>query len=169
MILYKKEFASPVGIITVVCSNDHIINLSFGKDKSCRFFSRYFGGAEVSDENALCRRCIDELAEYFSGERRAFDLPIRLCGTQYQQKIWNALRKIPYGETVTYAGITALAGAGSARSAGGALGQNPVAILLPCHRVIGADGMLGGFCRGYAMTDIKQKLLLLEGVSVNPS
>ena len=169
MVLYQKVINSPVGIIVIICSDDHIINLSFEKDNSIRFISRYFNNAEVLGENMLCRHCADELAGYFEGKRRTFDLPIKLYGTQYQQAVLYALQRIPYGKTVTYAEITEMTGQGSARSAGGALGQNPVAIILPCHRVIGANGNIGGFCRGYAMTDIKRKLLVFEGAAVSPS
>ena len=168
MVLYKKEIDSPVGTLTVVCNNDTIINLSFGKDNSEPFFTRYFPDAEFSEENALCQNCAVQLAQYFFGERKTFDLPVQLNGTPYQKNIWNALLKIPYGKTTSYAGIATLAGTGSARSAGGALGQNPVAIVVPCHRVIAANGGLGGFCKGFSLTGIKQKLLMLERSAINP-
>jgi methylated-DNA-[protein]-cysteine S-methyltransferase len=91
----------------------------------------------------------EQLSEYFAGTRRGFDLPLHPIGTQFQKQVWSALRDIPYGETASY-GRTALAiGApGGARAVGTANGQNPISIVVPCHRVIGADGSLTGYGGG---------------------
>lgn len=90
-----------------------------------------------------------QLAEYFAGERREFDLPLHMIGAAFQRRVWEALCAIPYGETTSYGKIAAAIGEpGSARAVGAANGQNPVPIIVPCHRVIGADGSLTGYGGG---------------------
>jgi len=110
--------------------------------------------------NALTDEAARQIEEYFNGTRRIFDIPIAPSGTAFQQKIWKAISSIPYGETKTYGYIAVLAGnPNAARAAGGACNRNPIQIIIPCHRVIGADGSLTGYARGLG---IKQKLLELE-------
>lgn len=102
-----------------------------------------------------------QLAEYFAGQRRQFDLPLAPRGTAFQLEVWQALAVIPYGQTWSYAQLAAHVGRPMAfRAVGGANGRNPLPIVLPCHRVIGADGSLTGFGGGLP---IKQFLLSLEG------
>ena len=102
-----------------------------------------------------------QLAEYFAGERTVFDLPLANDGTQFQQKVWSELRKIPYGQTATYGEIAARLGYDNAvsRAVGAANGANPIPIIVPCHRVIGANGALTGYAGGL---DRKTTLLNLE-------
>lgn len=102
-----------------------------------------------------------QLAEYFSGVRQVFRLPLRPIGTPFQQDIWQALMHIPYGETRTYSALAAAAGkAGAFRAAGAAVGRNPLGVIVPCHRVIGRDGSLTGYAGGLWRKDF---LLRLEG------
>jgi methylated-DNA-[protein]-cysteine S-methyltransferase len=102
-----------------------------------------------------------QLRAYFAGELRAFDLPLAPVGTPFQRAVWDALRAIPYGETTSYGELAALLGRpGSARAVGAANGRNPIAIVVPCHRVIGADRTLTGYAGGL---DAKRTLLRLEG------
>ena len=102
-----------------------------------------------------------QLKEYFKGERKTFNLPLDLRGTEFQLKVWKQLQKIPYGKTFSYKQIAvALGDVNAARAVGTANGANPVPIIVPCHRVINADGSLGGYTGGIPM---KQKLLELEG------
>ncbi len=99
-----------------------------------------------------------QLDEYFAGARTAFDLPLRASGTEFQLRVWGALREIPYGETSTYGQLaTRIGHDGAARAVGVANGQNPIAVIVPCHRVIGADGTLTGFGGG-----LERKRLLLD-------
>jgi O-6-methylguanine DNA methyltransferase len=115
------------------------------------------GGAVHTDIITAAWR---QIAEYAAGRRRDFDLPVEISGTEFQMKVWNALTQIPYGETVSYQDIAQAAGNRAAcRAAGGAIHRNPVAIIIPCHRVIGANGSLTGFGGGLA---VKEKLLYLE-------
>jgi methylated-DNA-[protein]-cysteine S-methyltransferase len=102
-----------------------------------------------------------ELAEYFAGERRAFSVPLAMEGTEFQRSVWRALVAIPYGETISYGELARRVG-NVARAVGLANGANPLPVIVPCHRVIGADGSLTGFGGGLA---IKRALLELEGAA----
>ena len=105
-----------------------------------------------------------QLREYFAGTRRTFDLPLAPRGTAFQQRVWAALRAIPYGETCTYGELAAAIGSPSAsRAVGMANHHNPIPIVIPCHRVIGANGTLTGYAGGL---EIKRKLLALEGITI---
>ncbi len=105
---------------------------------------------------------VQQLNEYFSGARRGFDLPLRFDGTAFQRRVWEELRKIPYGETWSYGQLARRIGnPGASRAVGLANGRNPISILAPCHRVIGADGSLTGYGGGL---DRKRWLLAHEGL-----
>ena len=107
-----------------------------------------------------------QLTEYFAGKRTQFDLPIEPRGTQFQKKIWQALREIPFGQTRSYLDLAKAAGSPrAARAVGAATGKNPLSIVVPCHRVIGADGRLNGFAGG---VETKAKLLALEASALEP-
>jgi methylated-DNA-[protein]-cysteine S-methyltransferase len=102
-----------------------------------------------------------QLREYFDGDRRMFDIPLQMSGNAFELRVWDALLEIPYGETVSYGQLARSIGQpGAARAVGLANGRNPVAVIVPCHRVIGADGSLTGFGGGLQR---KQLLLDLEG------
>ncbi len=105
-------------------------------------------------------KAIAQVKEYLAGRRTNFDLALNPAGTEFQKQVWNALLQIPYGETRSYKDIAAWIGRPKAvRAVGGAIGKNPIAIIIPCHRVIGADGTLTGFAGGL---EIKARLLELE-------
>jgi methylated-DNA-[protein]-cysteine S-methyltransferase len=102
------------------------------------------------------------MAEYFAGRRDTFDLPVAAHGTEFQQSVWREIARVPFGKTITYAELARRAGApGSARAAGAATGRNPIAVAIPCHRIVGADGSLTGYAGGLPR---KTRLLELEGV-----
>lgn len=114
-------------------------------------------GAEIPP---LLRRAAEELGAYFAGRRRDFTLPLDPSGSDFQRQVWQALRNIPYGETRTYGQIAEQIGRRrAARAVGMANNRNPIAILIPCHRVIGSDGSMTGYAAGIA---IKERLLALE-------
>lgn len=116
--------------------------------------------AEQVKESDLIKRTYLQLMEYFEGKRTTFDVPIRLDGTSFQTKVWEELRKIPYGETRSYGEIAKQVGVPKgARAVGGANHNNPVLIIVPCHRVIGSSGALVGFGAGIP---VKELLLKLE-------
>jgi methylated-DNA-[protein]-cysteine S-methyltransferase len=107
------------------------------------------------------RECAEQLADYFAGKRQCFDLPVAPRGTPFQERVWREIAKVPFGETITYAELALRAGApGSARAAGAATGRNPLAIVVPCHRIVGSGGALTGYAGGLPR---KEKLLALEG------
>lgn len=113
-------------------------------------------------ETPLIRQAHHQLEAYLSGARQTFDVPIAPDGTSFQQKVWSALRQIPYGTTQTYADIAKRIGSPSAsRAVGTACGRNPILIITPCHRVVGTNGKLTGFAAGL---DVKTALLQLEKV-----
>jgi methylated-DNA-[protein]-cysteine S-methyltransferase len=112
------------------------------------------------DESAPFMEAKRQLTAYFHGELKAFDLPLRLCGTEFQQRVWEELRRIPYGSTISYGELAQRVGNPNAsRAVGLANGRNPISIVVPCHRVIGANGKLTGYSGGVAR---KEALLALE-------
>jgi len=115
------------------------------------------GHSPVIDE------AVTQINDYFSGKRKEFDLPITVNGTEFQMKVWNALREIPYGETATYSQIAERIGHNqSYRAVGTACGNNPLPVIIPCHRVVGSSGP-GGYLGGFEM---KRRLLAIEGVKI---
>lgn len=126
---------------------------------------RFEKGSDTPDPDdvsaALWEKARGELAEFFAGKRRAFDLPHRTAGTPFRISVWEELKRIPYGEMRTYGELAnALGRPKAARAVGQACHDNPIVILIPCHRVVGSGGALTGFAAG---TDIKRTLLELEG------
>ncbi len=110
--------------------------------------------------NVLLGRAKTQIAEYFAGTRRVFDLPLDLEGTAFQRRVWGALRAIPHGETTTYGRLSEQLGEkGAARAVGAAVGRNPASIIVPCHRVVGQNGSLTGYAGGL---DRKRALLRHE-------
>lgn len=108
----------------------------------------------------------EQLMAYFRGELRSFDLALAPTGSPFQMRVWDVLRSIPHGHAISYGELAARSGSPKAfRAVGGANGRNPIPILIPCHRVVAADGTLGGFSSG---VERKRALLALEGVAISP-
>jgi methylated-DNA-[protein]-cysteine S-methyltransferase len=137
----------------------------------------YFPGHWTRPDQALWGPAVDatsdpafdavraQLAEYLAGTRRRFDVPLHLVGPDFGQRVWSLLLEIPYGETVTYGALADAVGGTHARAVGRFVGGNPVSILVPCHRVVGANGSLTGYAGGL---ERKRHLLELEGALVTP-
>lgn len=144
-----NSILGPVSLFTrQVDGHEHLCGLSFAASVD--------GGRETP----LLRQAALQLNEYFEGSRQVFDLPISLDGSPFQQAVWQALQAVPYGHTCSYGEIAAAIGNPlSARAVGNACGSNPIAIIIPCHRIIAAGGKIGGFSSGL---DIKRRLLALE-------
>lgn len=146
---------SQIGIFEIIEEDGFIIGLD------------YFGKGEMPQwetTSTVLLKAVSQLGEYFNKERKTFNLPLKLEGTDFQKKCWNALLEIPYGEVCSYEDIAERVGNKKAvRAVGGANHNNPVAIIVPCHRVIGKDGSLTGYGGGL---DVKEFLLKLEGYSV---
>lgn len=127
--------------------------------------SAYFGRPEAGvpmGRTPILAQAERELEEYFAGRRREFEIPLDVQGTPFQAKVWAVLARIPYGQTLSYGDVALRIGSPRAvRAVGTANGRNPVCVLVPCHRVIAADGSLGGYSGGL---EVKERLLALEGV-----
>jgi methylated-DNA-[protein]-cysteine S-methyltransferase len=148
--------ATPLGRVLVVTAGGELVGLHFAGHART---PGVLGHTRGTCEPMIMVR--DQLEEYFSGDRTRFALPLRLDGTPFQIAVWAALLEIPYGRTSTYGEIAALIGRPrGARAVGAANGQNPISIVVPCHRLIGADGALTGY--GWGL-DRKRRLLELEG------
>lgn len=143
---YEKVTDSPIGPLTLTGNGDSVTGLYFGD------LSRGLPACP------LLERAAEELAEYFAGERRKFDLPLSPAGTEFQRRVWEALRTIPYGRTVSYGDVARQIGSPHAcRAVGMANHRNPISILIPCHRVVGTGGDLTGYGGG-----LEKKRFLLE-------
>ena len=147
--IFTKEILLPIGKMTLLEQNDALIAASL-----------HDLPAGYRQDTPLLRSAEEQLLSYFAGERRTFDLPLRMQGTPFQIQVWQALREIPYGETRSYGDIArAIGNPRACRAVGMANNKNPLLIFVPCHRVIGADGSLTGFGAGLS---VKEYLLRLE-------
>jgi len=150
---YQTKIDSPIGTLTLVAEDDALTEVRFPNDSHDDDIDMI----DVAD-HAVLQQAADELGEYFSGARVDFDVPLDPRGTAFQLAAWSALRTIPYGETVSYGEqAKRLGDAGKARAVGAANGRNPLPIIVPCHRVVGANGHLTGFGGG-----IETKAWLLD-------
>lgn len=148
---------SSVGEITLVADNVSLRAIYWLNQKPDRV---KFPDLENNDSNHVLKSAVKQLKAYFFGTRREFDIPLRPVGTVFQEEVWLALRSISYGETVSYSDIAKQIGRPKAvRAVGAAIGKNPLSIMIPCHRVIGANGKLIGFAGGLST---KEFLLNLE-------
>ena len=147
----RKTIQSPLGSLTLVEEDGALVQLAF---------DGYTVLESEEVDSPLLREAERQLASYFAGQLQVFSLPLCTRGTPFQEKVWCALQKIPYGETRTYGELAAMIGQPTAaRAVGGANHRNPLAIIIPCHRVVAAHGGLGGYGGGL---DKKQWLLALE-------
>ena len=152
---YYSWFQSPVGKLLLAGTKAGLKLVSFSAGARTKS-----ADADWHEDSAVFIDVVDQLKSYFAGERKAFDLPLVLEGTEFQKKVWTALQDIPYGETVSYKALAQRVGSPKAvRAVGAANGANPIPIIIPCHRVIGNDGSLTGFGGGLPL---KKRLLELE-------
>jgi methylated-DNA-[protein]-cysteine S-methyltransferase len=150
MLTYTAFYQSAVGSIKIVVMDKKVQSVSFQK-KADNF---------LNDTHFLLTEVVHQLDEYFEGKRHEFDLPFAPQGTLFQKKVWNQLRQIPYGKTASYSDIAKAVGNGKAvRAVGAANKRNPIAIIIPCHRVIGSNGKLTGYAGGLWR---KERLLKYE-------
>jgi methylated-DNA-[protein]-cysteine S-methyltransferase len=156
--IYCARYQSPLGPLLLAVSTKGLLALEFDREDRG---PRKLDSIAWQEAPLKLRRYVSELKEYFGGKRRAFSFPLDLRGTAFQLQCWLALLAIPYGETRTYADIARAVGKPRAfRAVGLANNRNPIAIVVPCHRVIASDGTLCGYGGGL---DVKRKLLELEG------
>jgi methylated-DNA-[protein]-cysteine S-methyltransferase len=158
MKLSCREVDSPVGKLKLVASADALVAVLWEGERPNRI---RLESMDFDAQHPLLNEVERQLAEYFAGTRTAFDLPLAPRGSAFQKKVWQALRKIPFGETRSYLELARAVGSAKAvRAVGAANGKNPLSIVVPCHRVLGAEGSLTGFAGGL---EAKAKLLALEG------
>ncbi|XP_074839346.1 methylated-DNA--protein-cysteine methyltransferase-like [Carettochelys insculpta] len=162
----QDSIDSPVGRIVLITDGPRLVALDFDAyhERTMRLLKRSFPKATVKEGRAP-KAVIAALERYFAAERTALDgLEVRLGGTDFQRSVWTALRRIPWGQTRSYRDLAEMIGKPTAmRAVGLANGQNPIAIVVPCHRVIGADGSLTGYAGGL---ERKRALLTLEGATL---
>lgn len=149
---------SPVGTLTLVARGERLAAVLWEEERENRV---RLGEVHRDDEQPILREAARQLEEYFAGKRQRFELALDFAGTAFQRQVWAALLTIPFGQTRSYSDIARQIGNPSAvRAVGAANGRNPISIIAPCHRVIGASGSLTGFAGGMPA---KQYLLALEG------
>ncbi len=149
---FHTSVDSPIGPITLIADDEALVEVRFPKE------GWRVDGAVPAPDHPVLRQAAQELTEYFDGQRTDFDVPLDPRGTAFQRSAWEALRTIPYGETVSYREqAKRLGDVGKARAVGAANGRNPLPIIVPCHRVIGSNGHLTGFGGG-----IESKAWLLD-------
>jgi methylated-DNA-[protein]-cysteine S-methyltransferase len=169
MTFYTSTFDSPCGpLLCVVDEAGAVVRIEFLDGGDSRRITERMraAGADVVEDAGRTAAVRRQLAEYFAGERREFELALAAQGTPFERAVWDELRKIPFGETRSYGEIArALGRPAAARAVGRANGANPIPIVVPCHRVIGADGSLTGFGGGL---EAKSRLLELEGQGALP-
>lgn len=147
-------YASPIGYLDIIEKDGFITNINISGETDTSSYTLRL--------TPVISKGIKELEEYFKGQRKDFDLPLEPCGSEFQWSVWKELLKIPYGEKRSYSDIAREAGTPKgARAVGHSIGQNPILIIIPCHRVLGKDGSLTGFSAGLKL---KRFLLDLEGV-----
>ena len=145
-VLSSTTVASPLGALSLVASKQGLMLVEFSRRAPKLLHGRH---VMHSDDNPVLDIAAAQLDEYFQGTRQRFNIPLDLVGTPFQVEVWKALSKVRFGSTMSYAQEAAMIGRPTAvRAVGGANGRNPVPIVLPCHRVIAADGGLGGFSAG---------------------
>ncbi len=160
---YYSTLTSPFGIVAVQADADgRLQQVHFAADADPRAVLDAGAGELVEDRTGgPTSAAVEQLRQYFAGDRRRFELELAPRGSRFQQRVWRCLVEIPFGETRSYGGIAAgLGRPGASRAVGRANATNPIAVVVPCHRVVGSDGSLTGYAGGLA---IKKGLLELEG------
>lgn len=149
---YQPPASEVLGSMVIAATTQGIAHLDFiDSDQASQLSTR---------PSELTQACRTQLEEYFAGQRQQFDLPLDACGTDFQRQVWQALSRIPYGETCSYGELAeGLGRKGAQRAVGAANGRNPISIIVPCHRVIGSNGSLTGYAGGISR---KQWLLAFE-------
>jgi methylated-DNA-[protein]-cysteine S-methyltransferase len=155
-----RHLDSPVGKLTLVAHDSSLVAVMWEHEILDK---KGFHAAKLSASHAVLNAAAKQLGEYFNKKRTRFELPLAFSGTEFQMKVWRGLQQIPYGQTWSYGQLANTVGSPKAyRAAGAANGRNPLAIVIPCHRVIGANGSMTGFGGG-----IKNKSILLHLESMN--
>ena len=159
---YYDTFEGPQGGMLLVAGDAGLAGVFFNRQKH---HPKRQANWKKDPQHRVLRQAKRELAEYFAGKRKRFDVALSPNGTPFQRSVWRAISTVGFGETITYGELARRAGhPGSARAAGAATGRNPIGIIVPCHRIMGANGTLTGYAGGLSK---KRALLALEGVGEN--
>jgi methylated-DNA-[protein]-cysteine S-methyltransferase len=152
---------TPQGDLMLVANASELIGIYFN---DCDHVPKALSGWKLDPQHPILRQAKEQLEDYFEGKRTSFSIPLHFAGTDFQQRVWREIARIPYGQTLTYSDLAHKAGNPQAiRAAGTNTGRNPLAIIIPCHRVLAKGGGLGGFAGGL---DWKRYLLGLEKIHV---
>ena len=161
MTLAYKDIESPVGKLRLVASANALVAVLWERERLDRL---KLEAMKFAPQQPILIETERQLSEYFVGRRTAFDLPLEPSGSAFQKKVWRALTEIPFGQKRTYLDLANAVGSPKAyRAVGAANGKNPISIIVPCHRVVGANGALTGFAGGL---EAKAKLLALEAGAI---
>ncbi len=156
---YVKHMPSPIGELRLYASDTALVGLYMENQDKESLLRKYHHARE--HENAILSKVEEELHAFFAGKLKKFTVPVEASGTDFQKAVWKSLQSIAYGELRTYADVArSIFRPGTVRAVGGAIGSNPVSIIIPCHRVIGSDDSLTGFGGGLP---VKKRLLEIEG------
>lgn len=137
--MYKAYYNSPIGLLEVISDESSILALEFVEE----------AGDKNGEMPLILKSALQQVDEYFKGKRKKFDLELKTNGTEFQQKVWKQLIEVPYGETSNYGKLAkAIGNEKASRAVGGANNKNKIAIIIPCHRIIGANGSLVGYAGG---------------------
>ena len=157
---YYDSFESPHGSMLLVATEKGVAGVYFNRQK---YFPEPKKEWKRDARHAVLKQTKRELREYFAGKRKRFEVALVPDGTPFQRAVWKTIAKVGFGETITYGELAKRAGhPGSARAAGAATGRNPISIIVPCHRIMGANGSLTGYAGGLKK---KRALLALEGAA----
>jgi len=161
-----QDIESPIGRLRLIADGDRLVSIWFEHGRDAARGLPQDGAKFENRSSPVLERTRRQLEEYFAGQRQAFDLPLDPRGTEFQRRVWQRLTSIAYGDTTTYGALAReLGDPGASRAVGLANGSNPIPIVIPCHRVIGADGSLTGFGGGLP---VKAALLDLERAATQP-
>ncbi len=161
--IWFTRYESPLGVIFMASTVEGVVELSIGPDEAS-FTSKLRGkyGYQVIEMRRPFLDLFKRLDLYFEGVPVDFDVPVKLSGTAFEIAVWNALKTIPWGHTASYGRVASMIGRPkAARAVGNACGRNPIPVIIPCHRVLKANGQIGGYTGG---VEIKSALLAIEGV-----
>ena len=153
-------FDSPIGRLLIHSDGTHLVGLDILPESDRALTSHL----PHRSDDSIIQKTLTQLQEYFAGTRTSFDIPLQTSGTPFQQKIWATLQTIAFGDTMTYQELGEKAGVGKApRAVGGAVGKNPIALVIPCHRILGHTGTITGYSGGEGVVT-KEHLLRLEDI-----
>lgn len=166
--VFMTEMDSHLGPLTILATKNGVCHIQFGRFERNQVSTLaklkklgLHGDIIENEHEEIMKIAVEQLNEYFAGERKEFTVPLDIYGTNFQQKVWLALKEIEYGKTSSYKAVAERIGAPKAvRAIGGANNKNPIPIIIPCHRVIGSNGNMVGYGGGL---DKKKTLLMLEG------